>query len=1371
MSFVFRLILRNLSDQEKSMRVKFSTLIISFFLALLVLPFKADAQSNTFVKNLSSNTNLPEGAINCLVQDNYGFIWIGTWKGLFRYDGYNAINFSTINQQFRALKIEVAMINGNDLWVGSYVTGLYKINLNTYETTHYHKLAKKENQISDNNIRSICATPDNTILIGTERGGLCIIDSTGIVSKIYTQESHPNILSSQQVSKTIYIKDHTVLLGNTNLVMLDLKTEKATTFNVPGLEYYISSIEKVNEDEFLVSSLNGLYLLKITNNNVEKTQLINHRIKAIIKKKDSTNSTFLIGSTNGILEYNAKSHSLRDLDISNAENATLQDINSIIYTKDNVLLIGCENGFFSYTQRKQHFNNYTARPENKIPDIISAIEKTDKNFFAGSWGKGLLKLNKQNNLLEGVRFNTDYGQSLNFIFSLKKASDNIWFSTKNNLGVFSFKEDQEPYKPTYYPTFYDQNNQPKRYTVTYIFERKNNSLLLATWEGVLFYYDKTKDAFFALKDKEGNLPSSRDLSIFSVIEDTNGNTWVALNGGGVIKMKIENNMIISQEIITEEEGLSSNFVTTLYQSRNNKIWVGTEAGLTIIDGKNFHSLFNKDITLDIQSITEDPIGFLWIGTQKGLIRMNSNNFDEPYKLFDVSDGLKNQSYYLNSIFRDKDYTLYFGGYKGIDFFTPYKIEYNLNKPTPQITNFNLSNEQSLSNGRDSKQLLKKNITGADELKLRYDQNTFSFEFSNLEYQLPEKCQFAYMLEGVDKDWNYRDANNRIAYYTKLAPGTYIFNVKSTNNDGVWCEKPKTITISINAPFWASTLSYIIYFIVAMVSIFFVMYLRIVKVQADHERKLKEIEYEKQKELDDMKSRFFTNISHEFRTPLTLILGPLSKILEEENDPIKEKHLMIFRNASRLLQLTNRIIDFRKSEKEQLKLNVDATPITNFINNIFLFFKYEAQIRNIKYEFSSSFNQSALIDHEFVESIIFNLLSNAFKYTPDNHRISVNIFNEGEWLKISFSDTGKGISTNDLKHIFNRFYSVNKQNSSGIGLSFSKRLVEIHKGDITVESEEGKGSTFTLILPLNDVYLPEEKKQAIELNKETIADWKKIDESLQQSVGDDLNQLKNQYEKDELIALVVDDNFEVRLFIKSLLENDFNVLEASNGKEALNLAFENIPDIIISDVMMPEMSGLELCQAIKTDERTDHIPIILTTVLSSQSDRIEGLSRGADSYIPKPIDPNHLLIRVNKLIEKRLKLKEKFSLSDYVTTPNEEIVETPEQEVHPMVKKAREIVLKNLDNSEYNIDDFCSDLGLSRMQLYRKFKAITGLSANSFIRKVRLHKAAEMLRSGQFTVKEVTYDVGFIDLKYFRKCFFDEFGVNPSEYAESEGKKG
>jgi len=517
-------------------------------------------------------------------------------------------------------------------------------------------------------------------------------------------------------------------------------------------------------------------------------------------------------------------------------------------------------------------------------------------------------------------------------------------------------------------------------------------------------------------------------------------------------------------------------------------------------------------------------------------------------------------------------------------------------------------------------------------------------------------------------------------------------------------------------------------------------------------------------LDELKLKFFTNISHEFRTPLTLILGPLAKILEEdENSPLKEKHLMIYRNASRLLHLTNRIMDFRKNEKDQLRLKVEETNISEFAKNIFLFFNYEAQKRNIIYDFKCQFEHKVLIDPEFVESIIFNLLSNAFKYTPDGKSISVSIESDEKWLKVIFSDTGKGIQPEQLNHVFDRFNSTSKRNSTGIGLSFSQRLIEIHKGEILVQSKFGEGSVFTLCLPLHDIYSDDEKESS--KSHETTVDWKKIDADIRQEVSDDLNKIKTQFEKEELIALVVDDNFEVRQFISDLLKNNFVVIEASNGNQALEIAFESIPDIVISDIMMPEMDGLELCSILKKDERTDHIPVVLTTVLSTQTDRIKGLSAGADSYIPKPIDPEHLMIRVNKLIEKRLKLKEKFNLSHYETAENEEKTEVKEV-VHPLVEKARNIVLKNLDNSEYNIDDFCLDIGLSRMQLYRKFKAITGLSANSFIRKVRLHKAAELLRTGELTVKEVTYDVGFIDLKYFRKCFFEEFGVNPSEYGHT-----
>jgi len=1345
------------------MYLKKKLLNIITFVLFLTIAGLSSAQQNLHIEDLTSKTDLPEGAINCLAQDEFGFVWIGTYRGLYRYDGYQVINFSTINPEFKAFKIKEIFINQQTLWVGSLASGLFKVDLTNYSIVHYHKDAPKEQKISDDNVLSINALKGNTILVGTEWGGLNIINPSENSSEIIPTSDGSVVLPRPVVSEICLIDNDQILIGNSGILLYNLKKKTSKQILPSVFNKHVYEISNLGNDEFLVFTVDGIFKVRLHNGNEEYSKITDRRIKTAIRLKNITDPVYLIGTNDGFIEYNARKNNWINV-ITEPLNIVPQDITSFLNTRDDVILVGSENGLFSISNRNKHFQHYAITTENKSPDIISSIVKTDKNLFAGSWGKGILKLNKKTQLLENVRFSSFPDLASGFVYSMLETNNTIWFSTKENLGIFKFNDDQEPYQLTYYPSLLDENNNLRNYTITYIYELKNKTILLGTWEGVLFYYDKNSNSFQALKDQSGNLSLLRDFSIFSIAEDQLGNVWAGGNGCGLIKMKIEGNKIVNQQLFTEKDGLVSNYVTTVYPSRNNKIWVGTDAGLTVIEGNKFTKTFNKDIIYNIQSIAEDAIGFLWIGTQKGLLRINSNNMDESIKLFETNDGLKNRSFYLNSIYTDPDFTFYFGGFNGIDYFMPYKIDYNYNKPIPHITNFYLFNERVFPCNPVFQMTREKIITGSQSIELRYNQNTFSLEFANLEFNIPEKCQFAYMLEGVDIEWNLRDAHNRIAYYTKLSPGSYKFLIKSTNNDGVWSEQPASIDILISPPFWATTWAYIIYFVFSMFIIFMFMFLRIMKEQEKHKQQLKEIEYQKQQELDELKLRFFTNISHEFRTPLTLILGPLAKILEnEENNPLKEKHLMIFRNASRLLQLTNRIMDFRKNEKEQLKLKVEETNISDFIYNIFLFFNYEAQKRNIDYRFISKFDQPILIDQEFVESISFNLLSNAFKYTPDEKSITVDIDHDDQWLKIAFSDTGKGLSEEHLKQIFDRSFSSRKRNSSGIGLSFSRRLIEIHKGKIAIESKLGTGSTFTLCLPLKDVYSTEEKTTIA--SKEATVDWKKIDQSIHKNVSDDFDKLKLQYDKERLIALVVDDNFEVRQFLRDLLESNFDVIEASDGKQALSIAFETIPDIIISDIMMPEMDGLELCSCLKGDERTDHIPVVLTTVLSSQTDRIEGLTKGADSYIPKPIDPNHLMVRVNKLVEKQLRLKEKFNLANYSTDGNID-GEEKKEEIHPLIEKARNTVLKNLDNSDYNIDDFCSDLGLSRMQLYRKFKAITGLSANSFIRKVRLHKAAELLRSGELTVKEVTYDVGFIDLKYFRKCFYDEFGVNPSEYGQN-----
>ena len=1328
-------------------------------LLMLVVIANSSLASSSIFEKISSETDLPEGAVNCIVQDNAGFIWIGTWKGLYRYDGYNTINFSTINQDFSALKIADLLIDGDNLWVGTFVSGMYKIDLLNYSIIRYHQKAESCYRITDNNINAITVMPNRTIFFGSENGGMSIIGPDGCVKRNYSTKNENSKFNNNQVSKLCPIDEERIIIGNSGLLIFNLSNDEFEKIENQYSQNYILDIVKVDNNQYLVSTLDRLLLLSLNDTIHHIAIVLDQKINAIVKHE---NIIYLAGN-NGILLYDAKNGNITRFDDNETINNQHLVINCFLTTHDNAIIAGTESGLFIISNRKQQFMHINSHSETNSTNIVSCIETWENELIIGTWGNGLYKLNKKNQQLEPIIFSNYKINSPRFIYATKKINNNLWFSDKNEMGIFKIETNKKPYRLKHYLNFNGIENESGYYTITCISGSTNDNFIVGTWDGLLFSYDEFSDSFEIIKDQNGQLPASKDISIFSILKDNQGFTWLALSGGGVIKMKIVNNVILSQEIITVNNGLANNFTTTLFQSKNQKIWIGTEAGLSVYNNGQIENLYHNNIILDIQSIAEDPIGFLWLGTQNGIYRINSNNHTEAFKNFDTTDGLINKSFFLNSIHADSNQVFYFGGYNGIDYFTPYKIEFNYQKPTPKITNFQLFNRHIFPTNISDRKILNTTITETSEIVLKHNQNSFSFEFSNLEYLNQEKCQFAFKLEGIDNEWNYRDSKQRYAYYTKLSPGNYTFHLKSTNNDGLWSDETLSLSINILPPFWASTFAYIIYFITAMLVIFLAIYNQVVKMQRNHQQKLKEIEYKKQKELDELKLRFFTNISHEFRTPLTLILGPLSKILEtEKNNPYKEAHLMIFRNAGRLLQLTNRILDFRKNENEQLKLKVCETNVSDFVYNIFLFFNYEAQKRNIDYRFKTNFDEKRLIDREFIESVCFNLLSNAFKYTPDGKSITIGVDPLNDGISIWVADTGPGVEPQNLQHIFDRFYTTNKHNSAGIGLSFSKRLIELHKGQLNVESEYEHGSKFTVFLPSDSVYSNKEK-QTTESKEDTI-DWKKIDQTVHNQQTEQINNLKSIFDKDEMVALIVDDNFEVRQFLTSLLNENFKIIEASNGEEALEIAFNNIPDIIISDVMMPGIDGYQLCQKIKNDERTDHIPIILTTVLSSQDDRNEGLLKGADSYIPKPIDPKHLLIRVNKLIEKQLKMKEKFKITNF-SSANEN-KETNKPDVHPLVEKAHKIVLKNIDNSEYNIDDFCNDLGLSRMQLYRKFKAITGLSANSFIRKVRLNKDAGLLKQGNFTVKEVTYDVGFIDLKYFRKCFYDEFGANPSDYAQS-----
>ncbi|MEN9443416.1 MAG: hypothetical protein RIS47_306, partial [Bacteroidota bacterium] len=661
-------------------------------------------------------------------------------------------------------------------------------------------------------------------------------------------------------------------------------------------------------------------------------------------------------------------------------------------------------------------------------------------------------------------------------------------------------------------------------------------------------------------------------------------------------------------------------------------------------------------------------------------------------------------------------------------------------------------------------ILHQSISETNELIVPYEKNVLTFEFAALDYALSKQNQYAYQLENFEAKPNIA-GKQRTATYTNLDPGTYYFCVKTATPDGVWNPNGIRLKVQILPPYW-KTLWFKLLFILLILIVIAIL-LRVLFKRGELKNALN-LEREKARqlhEIDMMKLHFFTNISHEIRTPLTLIIAPLEKLLREKLSPHEqhEHFRLMHRNASQLMRLINQLLDFRKIENGKLKLEISRGDIVAFSRNTFESFADLAHEKAISLHFNAIENEIFTgFDADKYEKILNNLLSNALKYTTKDGSITLNISlalkqNDAETqalayqkiIEISVIDTGQGISRNDLPKLFTRFLQLGTQkkaNSTGIGLSLTKELVELHQGHIYVESEEGKGSRFCVQLP----YYPEYKDQS--------------PNDLYNNQTPNENTKPNTTEEEqsqENILLIVEDNTDVRNFLKQQFETQFAIVESTNGQHGLQKALQLIPDLIISDVMMPGLDGFELCRQLKKDERSSHIPLILLSALGTQEHRLEGLQAGADDYITKPFDPSLLQARVDNLLTNRTALREKFS-GEMILRPKNITISSPDER---FLQKAIEVVEQHITDPDLDIERFAQAVGVSRMQLYRKLKALTDMTVKEFERDIRLERAAQMLQTKGLNISEIAYGVGFKDLSYFRKCFRTKFGKNAREYAE------
>jgi len=925
----------------------------------------------------------------------------------------------------------------------------------------------------------------------------------------------------------------------------------------------------------------------------------------------------------------------------------------------------------------------------------------------------------------------------------------VWIGTKGGLDRY----DPHTKKLKHYEADKHKSGNIKNPIIFAMFEDSKGTFWVGTYSG-LAKYDRTNDKFEYVSSA-----ITGGVQIRVIIEDRKKNLWIATEDRGLTKLirtSASDNVpkfkaIRYVHIEGNDNTLITNRLYSLAEDGAGMIWIATNMGLSRLNPQSntFKNFFIKDGLPDdnIMGLLFDGKESIWISHKKGITRMNTRTFE--FQSFNVNDGLQSNEFNQNACFRDnKTGEMFFGGQNGLNSFFPGNIQIDRHKPRMVLTQLTVMN-QILRPGLkiNGRVILEKSLLCTDEITLPWSDRNFSIEFAALHYANPLGNKYKYKLDGIDHQWNFTSAYMRTASYSQLPAGTYTFKVYGSNSDGIWSDTPATLCIKILPPWWLTWWAIGFYLIVSFLIVLFV-----IKYIASR------LELKKNEEIHQAKLKFFTEISHEFRTPLTLIIDPLDKIISGQltMDTIRQYSVVMQRNAKHLLTLINQLLDFRKLEFGQLTLKIHKTDFVSFIRALASSFNVMAEQRNIRFEVVSDMDSYEMgFDSSKINMVFNNLISNAFKFTPDGGEVIVKLEKASKstnGIIIRISDSGKGISKDEQMKIFDMFYQSDKntfwQAGSGIGLALTKELVLLHKGTIEVQSEVNKGTSFTVFLPVN------ENVTVTSHDEENIVDITysvESEEHFQENVSNDLP-----------LLLVVDDNADIRNYIEMNLFSSFRVVKEPNGSKGLDTAVEIIPDIIISDIMMPEMDGLEFCRRLKLDERTSHIPIILLTARQSDESRVEGYETGADAYLTKPFSSSVLKAQVQNLLDQRRRLRELFQKGTDLEIKKIAINVTDEAFLNKVVQH----ILENLEDEEFNINCLAKLLNMSRSQFYRKIKALTNQSLLDFVTTIRMNKALEYLLSGEYNISETAYKVGYTLPTNFTRTFTKQFGVSPSKYIES-----
>ncbi len=1325
------------------------------FIFLIYILSHSTAQYSYKIETMNTINGLAQNDVNAILQDSKGFMWIGTNGGLNKFDGYTFTLFDADNT---GSKLNTGIINAivedkeNNIWIGSGDRGLFMYN------SDKESFQQIINDKITGVINSLSIDSNNILWIGASKGVFKLnlaSTSTNIVSVC----TFPNSTFDYNVRTVLSDRVCTFILNTFgSLYKSSSNSNKLKLVNTTkNSNATIVNIAKHNDKILLLYNNGELY---ISDNQKEKfSKIISSPISRILSTK---NSGFYFETTKGLYFSNIIRDQLT-APVSILKNENLK-IKTMFLDDNNILWIGTyRSGIMMVKPVLKNFRHYKSTGQkgsisgDKVEQIV---EDTKKNLWIAtrSGGVDMLPAGKENYNTNFHHIQSVKNEGIALAEPKEPSKFKLIFGDLNGVnGISKFNVPDNLFRIN----FIAQNKMNENYIMS-IYCDKSYFWIGYHSQGLVRLKSENQHSFMRFLHNEKDSTTISSDIIRSFCKDTKENLWIGTSNGISILTPPEqikdNPKFIRLTNSAQKNTLSNNYILPLHQSKDGSMWVGTFGGglnrLRLNDNlqvtENTHYTTKKGLSDNtIKGIEEDEAGNIWVSTNRGINRINPSTGE--VKNYDINDGLQDYEFSELSSCRRVNGELLFGGVNGFNAFFPNEIMDNLVEPKLQITNFVLFNKNvSPLEKVNNKIILEHSISNTKSIVLNSNQNSFSFEFAALHFIAPQKNKYKFQLKGFDKTAINTTASNRIAKYTNLKPGKYKFLLWASNNDGIWIKNPICIDIEIMPPFWARWYAYLAYLIFTASLIWYIRRSIIVSQKQRFEILKANHESEQTQKMADLKMNFFMDISHEFRTPLTLIMAPLQKIIEENkerlNTEIYSKLLIIQSNAKSLYRLINQLLDFSKIEQEKLILHTNESDICAFTQQIFQQFKPWAEEKNIALRFSSNISSIQLwFDQGLMEQILYNILSNAVKHCrPDGH-VSLDIKATEHNIIISVSDEGFGIPKNLESRVFDRYFSETDKNSqnvkgTGIGLSLTKSLVELHGGKIWFETEEDVGTTFYVELELN-----KKITQPNNILKENNSFENKEDST---SSNDEKNTL-----------LIVDDNNEIIELLVSIFSDNYIIITARDGEEAFDKCTLYLPDIVLSDVMMPKMDGITLCKKIKTDQRTSHIPVILLTARGTTDDFVEGMSVHADAYCPKPFDIKALKAILMSVIYNRSILRAKFK-SNMSFIPSEIVTSTLDEK---FLTKLLKVIDQNISNYDLTVEFIASEMGYDQEILNKKLKSITGQTTRPFIRIVRLKRAAELLKTKKYSISDVTYEVGFTDLKYFRECFKTEFGVSPSDY--------